>query len=408
MAITSRRVPALVSSTLLALGVALTVLGVVLLEARHSLLTPEGLSRRAGAALADPRVSAYVADRATDAVLTAQPDLTAFRPVVATIATATVSSHPFQRAIQVSIRSAMDAVLSGGSSKIALSIPDLGVLFRSALAQANPALAEKIPPRVRTAIGDLGDGLAPKAIVAVLRTSNRLAGLVVVLLGIGTLFVVAGFALARDRRRALLNASVHLVAAGVMLLMLRAVAGWSLQSSGADTMSREAIAGVWVAFTAGIRGWALTLAFVGLVTAASAFSVLDRISLADALARFWRVVQDPTGGVWGRLVRSALLVATGAAAVVQPREVLEWLTLTAGGALVFVGVREALALLTAQGSSTAGAPLATGMGIRRVAMVGAATALLAWGAFAMMRPAPPSQRLPPACAMARKPFATGP
>ena len=150
MATTSRRVPALVSSTLLALGVALTVLGVVLLEARHSLLTPEGLSRRAGAALADPRVSAYVADRATNAVLAAQPDLTAFRPVVAAVATATVSSHPFQRAIQVSIRSAMAAVLSEGSSKIALSIPDLGVLFRSALAQANPALAEKIPPRVRT------------------------------------------------------------------------------------------------------------------------------------------------------------------------------------------------------------------------------------------------------------------
>ena len=66
MATTTRRVPALVSSTLLVLGVALTVLGVVLMEARHSLLTPEGLSMRAGAALADPRVSAYVADRATE------------------------------------------------------------------------------------------------------------------------------------------------------------------------------------------------------------------------------------------------------------------------------------------------------------------------------------------------------
>ena len=63
MATTTRRVPALVSSTLLVLGVALTVFGVVLMEARHSLLTPAGLSMRAGAALADPRVSAYVADR---------------------------------------------------------------------------------------------------------------------------------------------------------------------------------------------------------------------------------------------------------------------------------------------------------------------------------------------------------
>jgi len=86
-------------------------------------------------------------------------------------------------------------------------------------------------------------------------------------------------------------------------------------------------------------------------------------------------------------------VAAGAAAVRHPREVLEWLMLAAGGALVFVGVREALALLTAQGSSAAGAARATGMGIRRVATVAAATALLAWAAVAMMRPAQPSEAL---------------
>ncbi len=391
MSATSRRVPAIVSSTLLALGVVLVTFAVVLMEARQSLLTPEGLSRRAGAALADPRVSAYVADRATNAVLRAQPDLTAFRPVVATVATATVSSYPFQRAIQVSIRSAVAAVLSEGSSTIALSIPDLGILFRSALAQANPALAEKIPPRVRTAVSDLGDGWAPKAVVAVLRASSRLAGLVVVLLGLGTVFVAAGFALARDRRRALLDTSLHLVAAGAVLLVLRSAGGWILQSGAAEPLSREAIAGVWTALTAGIRGWALTLAFVGLVTAASAQSVLDRVSFADALAWIRRFVQDPPGRAWGRLARSVLFVVVGAAAVMYPLVVFEWLMLAAGGALSFIGVREGLALLMTQGEVVSGAaPRATGRGVRRVAIVGAATALLAWGAFVVMRPAQPS------------------
>ena len=392
MATTTRRVPALVSSTLLVLGVALTVLGVVLMEARHSLLTPAGLSMRAGAALADPRVSAYVASKATDAVLAAQPDLTAFRPVVASVAEATVSSYPFQRAIQASIRSAVAAVLSEGSSKIALSVPDLGVLLRSALSQANPALAEKIPPRVRGAITDLGDGWTARALVDLLRLSRRLAGLVVVLFGLGAMCVAAGFTLARDRRRALLDASVHLVAAGVVLLVLRTAGGWFLQSGAAEPLSREAIAGVWAALTAGIRGWALTLAFVGLVTAASAQSVLDRVSFADALAGIWRFVQDPPGRTWGRLARSVLFVVVGAAAVMYPLAVLGWLMLAAGGALSFIGVREGLALLMTQGEVMGGAaPRATGRGVRRVAMVGAATALLAWGAFAMMRPAQPSE-----------------
>jgi hypothetical protein len=83
----------ILSSALLALGVASIVSGIVLMDARQSLLTPDGLSRRAGVALADPRVAAFVADRATNAVLAAQPDLTAFRPVVAAVATSTVSTH---------------------------------------------------------------------------------------------------------------------------------------------------------------------------------------------------------------------------------------------------------------------------------------------------------------------------
>ena len=119
-------------------------------------------------------------------------------------------------------------------------------------------------------------------------------------------------------------------------------------------MSREAVAGVWTAFTAGIRGWALTLAFVGLVTAASAQSVLDRVSFADTLAGIWRFVQDPPGRAWGRLARSVLLVVVGAAAVMYPLDVLEWLMLVAGGALSFIGVREGLALLMTQGEVTGG------------------------------------------------------
>jgi hypothetical protein len=392
MSTRNRGVPSIVSSTLLALSVALAVLGVVLMEARQSLLTPDGLSRRAGAALADPRVSAYVADRATKAVLAAQPDLTAFRPVVAAVATATVSSHPFQRAMQVSIKSAVAAVLSEGSKKIALSIPDLGVLLRSALAQANPALAERIPAKMRGVIGEFGHGWASQAIVDLLRLSRRLVGFIVVLMGLSAVCLAGGFALARDRRRALLDASVHLLAAGIVLLVLRAAGTWALQSGSADPLSRQALAGVWAAFTAGIRGWALTLSFVGLVTAASAESALDKISPADALAQFRRFVQTPPGGAWGRLGRSVLFVVVGAAAVVYPRDVLEWLTLAAGGALAFAGVREGLALLRTQsvtGADTEG-QRARGAGVRRIAVVAASTALLAWGAVVLLRPAPPA------------------
>ena len=138
----------------------LTTFGLVLLDVRQGLLTPDGLSRRAGVALADPRVSAFLADRATNAVLAAQPDLTAFRPVIASVASTAVSSQAFQRAMQMSIRSAAAAASTEATRNIALSIPDLGVLFRSVLTQGNPRLAEKIPPRVRGVVAEFDQGKA--------------------------------------------------------------------------------------------------------------------------------------------------------------------------------------------------------------------------------------------------------
>jgi hypothetical protein len=379
------------ASTLLALAVTFAALGTVLLEARQSLLTPDGLSRRAGVALSDPRVSAYLADRATDIVLSAQPDLTAFKPVISSVASATVSSRPFQRAMQASIRTAAATMASDGASRIALSIPDLGILLRSAVAQANPGLAERIPSRVRGAVAELGRGRASTLIVDVLRLSGRLAGLAVGMLGLAGSCLAVGFSLSRDRRRALLDTSVNLVAAGVVLLVLRAASGWFLQSIAADALGREALAGVWAAFTSGIRGWALTMALVGIVTAASAHSLLDRLTPWDAAVRAWCWARNPPGGAWGVLARSVILVAVGTVALVVPNVVVQWLVLAAGGTCAFVGVREGLALLRdhlAPGGREAG-PDAGGAGPLRVVVVGVATALLAGGAVLMLRPQPP-------------------
>ncbi len=376
------------ASILLIAGVTLTMTGLVLLDVRQGVLTPDGLSRRAGIALADPRVSALLADRATNAVLAAQPDLTAFRPVIASVASAAVSSQAFQRAMRVSIRSAATAASTEATRNIALSIPDLGVLFRSVLTQGHPGLAEKIPPRVRGVVAELGQGKTASVIVNLLRASRRLAGLAILLIGLGVACIAGAFVLTRDRRRALADLSVNLIAAGLVVLVLRAAGGWFLRSIGADALAHEALAAVWVAMTVGIRGWALTFGLVGIVMAASAHSLLGRMTIAEALTGASRFAQNPPGGVWGALARSALLMAVGGATVVNPRQVGEWLMLAVGGACAFVGVREALVLLQGSpGPGVHGTPAgARGAGLRRVAVIGVATALLAVAAVLLLRP----------------------
>ncbi len=379
------------SSILLVAGVMLTTFGLVLLDVRQGVLTPDGLSRRAGIALADPRVSTFLADRATNAVLAAQPDLTAFRPVIASVASTAVSSQAFQRAMQMSIRSAAAAASTEATRNIALSIPDLGVLFRSVLTQGHPGLAEKIPTRVRGVVAEFDQGKAAGTVTRLVRLSARLAGFSALLIGLGLACIVGAFALTRDRRRAVADVSVHLIAAGVVLLVLRAAGGWFVRSLGADALAHEALAAAWGAVTVGIRGLALTFGLVGIVTAASAHSLLGRMTIAEALAGALRFARKPPGGVWGALARSVVLVAVGGAAVVYPGEAVEWLMLAAGGACAFVGVREALVLLEG-GDASAGAgraAAARGAGLRRVVVIGLATALLAVGAVLLMRPAQP-------------------
>ncbi|MGE5358521.1 MAG: hypothetical protein ACM3NQ_05840 [Bacteroidales bacterium] len=381
-----------VSSTLLALGVLIAVLGVLLLEARQTLLTPDGLARRAGVALADRRVSTFVADRATSALLAEQPDLTAYRPVIAAVASGAVSSYAFQRAAQAGIRTTAAAVLSERTGRVAMSIPDLGVLLRSAVAQANPSLADRIPTRVRGAIAHVGEGRASRAVVDLLRLSKRLVAFAVLLLALGVSCIAAGVAFARDRRLALLDASVNLVAAAVVVLVLRAAAGWFLQASVADPLARDAVAGAWSAFTGGFRAWALALALAGLVIAASAQSVLDRVSIAGTAARAWRFVDDPPGGAWGRLASGLLLVAVGVATMSNPARAVEWAVVVVAGACVFIGVRQILALLRTKltAGETESVRQASGGGLRRVSVVAVLTTLLAVGAIVLLRPAPPA------------------
>ena len=65
---------------LISLGVVLVSLSAVLSVARRALLFPDNFAGHVASSLADPRVASFAADRITDAVLKANPDLTGFRP----------------------------------------------------------------------------------------------------------------------------------------------------------------------------------------------------------------------------------------------------------------------------------------------------------------------------------------
>src|SRR4029078_13013232 len=109
----------------------------------------------------------------------------------------------FQALVRSGARAAHASLFSGGGRTVVLSVPDVGVILRTVLAKANPALAERVPVRVQGVLASLGQGPLTGFVVRlwdVSRRSQWLAGL----LGFGgALAAVAGLLLAGNPRRAL-------------------------------------------------------------------------------------------------------------------------------------------------------------------------------------------------------------
>jgi hypothetical protein len=111
------------------------------------LFDSEAFADRLSRSLEDPRVSALVAGRITDAVLRQAPDLTAFRPLVRGSAQSVVSSAAFRATLRTTARAAHAAAFSSAGREMLLSVQDVDLLVRSALAQASTEVAAKIRPR---------------------------------------------------------------------------------------------------------------------------------------------------------------------------------------------------------------------------------------------------------------------
>jgi hypothetical protein len=110
----------------------------------------------------DLRVAGFVAERIADQAIAQRRDLMAYRPLIVGSARAVVSFLPFRAGFARAAQSAHTALFSENAKRLTLSVPDFGVLVRSALAH-DPSLAAKIPPslRGRLMVGPSGRGPHP-------------------------------------------------------------------------------------------------------------------------------------------------------------------------------------------------------------------------------------------------------
>jgi hypothetical protein len=334
-----------ITKALAVVGVVLFAASAALLIVRRSLFDSDTFADRVAGSLGDRRVSAYVADELTGAVLREKPDLVAVRPVLLSGAQGLVESDAFQGVVRAAARQAHAAALSPGGRNLLLSIPDFGVVLRGALSNANPTLAARVPPRLSTAIATLGGRGASRFVVDMWRLGRTLAWAAWLGLGAGLALLITAIALAPRRSRALRSASLDLALTGLLLLLLIPAARILVSALPTSPLAQDAAVGVFDAFTRGLRRLAFGLGGVGLVFSAASHSLLERSWLPETARSIWRWFARPPFTPRKHLARGALFVVTGVSLVVRPGATLTVLAIAAGAALAFVGLQELFRLL---------------------------------------------------------------
>jgi hypothetical protein len=325
-------------------GAILLAAGMIHLYAELVIFDARSFGARAALSLADPRVGGFVAERVTDELVAQKRDLVAYRPLLVGATRAIIGSEAFRAGFRRAAQGAHATIFSEGAERVALSIPDLGVLVRSALAH-DPALATRIPASLRGRVPVQPTGRAARALAGALRLGHALRRLAVLAIGAGAVLLLLGIVLPRDRRAALLGGGVTLATTALVVFFLPPLARTALTLSVADPALRPVVAGVWDAFAGGLRLWALVLAGMGIVLASAAASFASHVEIEKVAKRIWDRLRTPAPTWRGEVARAVLLVALGLAAAFRPAATLQGLMVIAGALVAFEGLRELFMLV---------------------------------------------------------------
>jgi hypothetical protein len=315
-------------------------LAALLSTVERSAFDPVAFGDRAAASLGDPRVAALAAERITAAVLRQSPDLTAVRPLIRVTAEGLASSDAFRALVRTAARSAHRTAFAEGTQRVVLSVPDVGVLLRSAFERGSPELAARIPDGLQAFVAALDAGGATEIVVDVLRLQRRVQRSHRLLLLAGVVLLALGVGLARDRHRGLVGSGAALLGAALVVALLRRVGGSLLAGPIEDPLARGAFVGIWGSFMSELDAWAILLAGLGVLFTAAGTSLLEAFDPLDWARRAAGAVATRPASRAGRVFWGLGLLGAGALTARAPSAVLTAAVVAVGLVIGVLGARE--------------------------------------------------------------------
>jgi hypothetical protein len=311
----------------------------------RNLFLPGPFADRTAESLRDPGVAAYVADQITNQVVAQKPDLVGARPLILLSVNGIVQSRPFRAVARRAALRAHQAVFSESSREIVLSIPDLDILVRSALSQAAPEVAQKIPTRLTTKLAEFGADRRLEFVVDLWRLGRKLRWLALFSLIAAPVLLALAMWLAPHRQRMLVHAGFLIGLAGFAVLALLPLGRLMAATQIHDPLVKSAVDGALRTYFGPLRLWAVFLIGLGMLFASAGSALLQRLS-ATEIAR-WATSQlsRPLAHPLARAGRGVLLGAFGLLLVMFPGQVLQAAVLLFGALTTLLGMRELFGLV---------------------------------------------------------------
>jgi hypothetical protein len=314
------------------------VVGAAYIYGSRVIFDPAMFSARLSDSMARPAVAHVVAGEITDAIVSSYRDVTPYRPVLLGAVQYVVSSAPFRAVVRRAAREAHETLISETGRDLTLSIADLGLIVRNALAMY-PNIAEKVPERIDVALTVMERSNVADKIVALMRIGHRMRMRAIAVFAGGIVFGVCGILLTPRRNRYLLRFGIGLAVVAFLAAGAAYFGGYAAALLARTPLGADLIRGLWPVFIGPLAIRMLILAGLGLVLVAAVTSLLEKGYLKTlALAAWNRVASRELAPGW-EIVRGLALVAAGVAVSFHPAQSIVILTVVAGGVLFFFGMR---------------------------------------------------------------------
>jgi hypothetical protein len=329
---------------LLAAGAVLMFVAGLLVVTSRNILNSTRFGANIAASLADDRVASYVAGHLTDVIIAQKPDLVTVRPILLSSVRSIVGSEPFRAVVRTSARSAHKFFFEQAGQRLVLSLPDLGTVVRSALEQASPAMAAKIPPGIEARLASQPAEQGIATFLRLWKLGGKLLTAAWIAWYAGILLIVLGIAVAPDRRRGLAESGVALITVALVFLAIVPALRLVISAAFPDQALAGFVHGVITAFLGRLRIAALLVGIPGLLLLTAGTAALDR-DLEELAHRLARLVTSPPAAPAARLGWALGFLAVGAALLIWPMQLLSGLAFLLGVGVMLFALREVFRLV---------------------------------------------------------------